>query len=285
MDKNLLESYSQNRKELQELRDKLNEINSKKEIWFKKKEGLKKEISAELQKIKEIKSQNDKDNLSIQELKKERDKYNAKVKKLIEDIKNINNEKQKALQKYKSKIDPFKIQERINELETKIETETSFKKEQKLMEEIKKLKKIYIEAEEIIKIREQEEQIEEEIKGAKKKADEFHKQITLQATGKSYSDFIILFKVISNLKKTQQEAFQKFIDLKNEYMKILKELKEKLNKNRELKEKIDQDKELKEKIEKEKEEKIIEEKEKELEKKLKTKKRITTEDLFSIKGE
>ena len=74
-------------KEISNLKNKLNEIDKEKELWFKKKEDLKLDISSLIKQIKDIKSIKDKSNIDIIELKKERDKYNDEVKLLINEIK------------------------------------------------------------------------------------------------------------------------------------------------------------------------------------------------------
>ena len=279
-----LENYKQIQSSINELKNKLHEINQQKEHWFKKKEDLKKEINELIKEIKEIKSEKDKKNLELHELKKQRNMYNDQVHDLIKRIKKLNKEKAKTLKKYNIKVDPANIQEKINKLEKKVEIEVNFEKEKKLMDEIRKLKKSYDESSELREIGEKAVNIDKEIKEARKKADEFHKKIQDITKDSTYDNFMELSKKITELKKVQEEAFQKFIDHKNDYSKLNQELKTKLDELMKVKDEINKDKELQRRIHEDKTRKILRENSREVEEKLKTKKKLTTEDLLKYQG-
>lgn len=279
-----LENYRKVQQDISELKEKLKGINEKKEHWFKRKEDLKKELNSLIAKIKEIKAEKDKKNLELQQLKEQRDKHNDEVHRLIKNIQGINKEKAKALKKYNIKLDPAKIHEKINELENKVEIETNFEKEKKLMEEIKKLKRSYEESSEVRKIAEKAQLVEKEIKESKKKADEFHKKIQEITKDTSYEVFMELSRKITALKKEQEDAFQKFIDHKNEYSNANHELKNKIDELQVLKLVFSKDKEAQKIQKEEKQNSIIKEKIKVVEEKLKSKKKLTTEDLIALQG-
>ena len=97
---NAIEEYKKVQSEINLLRDKLKDINQKKEHWFQKKESLKKDINEHITKIKELRSQKDQKKQELDQLKGERDKYNSLVKELISKIKNINEDKINAFKKY-----------------------------------------------------------------------------------------------------------------------------------------------------------------------------------------
>ncbi len=279
-----IEEYKKLQNEVSQLKSQLTDINQNKEHWFKHKEDLKKEIANLILKIKEIKNEKDKKNLELDELKKQRDFYNTEVKTLINTIKEVNEEKSDAFKKYNIRVDPKNIQYKINELEKKVEIETNFEKEKKLMIEIRKLKKTYGEVSELAKISEKESEISRNIRTARKKANEFHQKIIDITKNTSYDVFIILSKKINELKKIQEEAFQKFIEYKNEYSNINYQLNSRSEDLGVLRAVFSQNKEIK-KIEKhEKDRKIIAEKTKQVEHKLKTKRKITTEDLIILQG-
>ena len=79
-------------KEISTLKNDLNKINELKELWFKKKEDLKKYVWDLINQVKGVKSEKDSSNIKIQEFKKERDKSNARVKTLIAEIKKLNHD-------------------------------------------------------------------------------------------------------------------------------------------------------------------------------------------------
>ncbi len=279
-----IEEYKKVSNEVSNLRVQLREINEKKEYWFTRKENLKKDINNLIAKIKEIKSQNEIKKKEVQELKSQRDKYNSMVQELISQIKKINDEKAKAVKDYNIKLDPIKIQQKINELEKKVEIEANFEREKKLMEEIKKLKRVYYESSKIFEIANQANKVHKQIIDAKKKANEFHKQIQESAKDPFYNVFIELSKKITETKTLQEQAFQTFIDYKNKYAKHNVDLKKNIDTLEMLNRVLNKNKEVKKLKELEKNRKIINEKTKLVEEKIKNKKKLTTEDLLVLQG-
>ena len=259
---------------------KVSELSKQKEFWFNRKEDLKKELNELVKKIKNFKLERDKANVSIESLRSQRNAYSSKIKELIKQIKKLNKKKNKFLKRYDIKIDPARIQEKINELERRVEIEVDFKKEQKLMKQINDLKRSYGEAPELNEILEKSKKISKEITETKKKADEIHQKIIEYTKDKGYNAFIELSKKINEIRKMQEDAFQKFINFKNEY----------INANNELRKILEHIKNNKEKniIKKqEKEERIldiIKKKVEFVEQKLKQKKKLTTEDIIAYQG-
>ena len=264
------------KKEITELKTTLNKLNVQKEEWFMQKEGLKKELSNLISQIKKIKFSKDNDTKEIQTLKKSREKYNKEVRELITKYKDLNSKKIKFLKEKKLNFDPSKLSERIGELDYKIETEgLTFDQEKKVMLQIKQLRKQLEEAGDIQKVFEELKVLSEKINKTKEKAEAAHKKLQeqLKKDKTSYDDFLKLTKQINELKKKQEGAFNKFIDSKNKFSDINKQLKEKL--------KSAKDMNIEDQMKKHKEEtKILEEKTKEVEEKLKKKKKLTTEDLL-----
>lgn len=279
-----IDKYKSLSEEIHHIRERINKIDQNKEHWFKRKEDLKKEINIHIEKIKEIKAEKDRRNLELQELKKQRDKYNDEVKKLIKRIKELNEEKEEAFKKYNVKVDPKKIQEKINQLEKKVEIETNFEKEKKLMEEIKKLKKAYEESSEILKLGEKAELIDKEIKESRKKADEFHRRILEITKDTTYDVFIDLSKKINALKSEQEAAFQKFIDHKNDYATINYELRNRLEELKVLDKIFEKNKEIIKIKEEGKQRAFLLAKTRVIEEKIRNKEKLTTEDIIAMQG-
>ncbi len=279
-----IEEYKRTNTEVSTLKSQLKEINQKKEYWFIRKEDLKKDINNLITKIKEIRSHNDTKKSEIQELKAQRDKFNSIVQELISKIKNLNEGKAKVYKEYNVKTDPSRIQQKINELESKVEIETNFEKEKKLMEEIKKLKKVYDETSVVLKIADEANKLHKEIREARKKANEFHRQVQESARDSPYAIFTELSKKITETKTLQEQAFQTFIDYKNKYSKANEELKKRLDTLDMLNRVLNKNKEVKKIHETERNKKILKEKTRIVEEKLKNKKRLTTEDLLVMQG-
>ena len=265
--------------EIIELKKTLNTLNVEKEEWFTKKESLKKDVANLISQIKKIKFSKDKDNKETQKLKAIREKHNNEVKKLIAKFKKLNEEKLKIMKDKKITFDPAQLVKRIDELDYSVETEAlSFDKEKKIMTQIRQLKKQLEEASEVQGLFKELKVVSNQIKETKDKAEEAHKKLQeIKKDQNTYEEFMKLTKQINELKKKQEDAFSKFIDSKNKFSGINKQLKEKLKDAKDIN--------LKETIKVEnKQAKVLEQKTKEVEEKLKKKKKLTTEDLLVFQG-
>ncbi len=269
------------KKEISEIKSKLSNLNKQKENWFGKKEGIKKEINKFIRDIKDIKAEKDISRENIRFLKEQRDKYNSEVKNLIKKIKKLDKEKAYAFKKYKINVDPSQIQKRIEDIEKRVETEVRFENEKRLMKEINKLKKVYDEGSEIRSLIDDMNKTSNEITDSKKKADEFHKKIREYPQNKNdYGEFIELSKNVNELRKEEEETFQKFIDFKKQFLDVNNVLKSKINELNSLKQQLDKDvHEIKAKTEEIGRSRLIE-KTKNVLDKLRLRKKLTTEDLL-----
>ena len=128
---------------------------------------------------------------------------------------------------------------------------------------------------EITKIIDEHSKISREIEENKTKAEEFHNQLKEITKDIDYSQFKEKSKEIEELKKKQQEAFNKFVEFKARYSLINNKLKARL-------EHVSKVKEEKQKRKEDDINKKIEEAEKKVEEKLKTKKKLTTDDLIML---
>lgn len=274
-------------KEINSLKNNLNSINLEKEKWFKLKEDLKKSISDLIRKIKGVKVKKDKSNEEIHKFRKERDDRNKKVKELILKVKELNKQKKELYKKHGIKDDPVRIKNQIESLEMKIETEVlSFKKEQKLMDEIKRLKKGLQGTNVVAEISEKIKNVSKKIDEERKKANEAHSnlKVLLKKNKKEFKEFLRTSKEIEAIKKKQEAAFNKFIDYKKKFDQINQRLKDKLNSASNVKRVEGEKKKKHEFIKQEKEQRIIDEKVKVVEEKLKKTRKLTTEDLIALQG-
>src|SRR3989344_2246178 len=182
-------------KEIINLKSRLSKLGSEKELWFEKKEKLKKEISELIKGVKEIKKNKDGVDKEIKKFKKERDLVNKEVKKLILGVKNLNDEFKGG------KVNIIEIQKKIERLDMKIETEAlSLTNEKKVMEEIKKLKKILDENKVVLERDGRRKNLNKEIDEKKQKAEELHRKVQENAlkSQKYYEEFITFSKKIND---------------------------------------------------------------------------------------
>ena len=232
--KELLTNLNELNKEIYNLRDNLNKIDEEKEFWFDKKEKLRKEISRLVIDVKDIKHIKDDANVEIKKLKEQRENYNKKVRELIAKIKELNKSKIEFIKKNKVEVDPELVKREIDRLEFRIETEAlSMNKEKSLMKKIKDLKKVYEKNIELKNIIDEMNEVDKEIKYNKIKSDQVHKKIKelINKSDPGYAKFKEESTKINELRKEQQNAFDRFISLKNEFLKVQEGLQEKLKEN------------------------------------------------------
>jgi len=211
--KELLTNLNELNKEIYNLRDNLNKIDEEKEFWFDKKEKLRKEISRLVIDVKDIKHIKDDANV---------------------EIKKLNKSKIEFIKKNKVEVDPELVKREIDRLEFRIETEAlSMNKEKSLMKKIKDLKKVYEKNIELKNIIDEMNEVDKEIKYNKIKSDQVHKKIKelINKSDPGYAKFKEESTKINELRKEQQNAFDRFISLKNEFLKVQEGLQEKLKEN------------------------------------------------------
>jgi uncharacterized coiled-coil DUF342 family protein len=281
----LLEELKRTETDVLELRKKLNKINADKESLFKKREALGQQIK---DRIRELTGSKEKRNVlthEVKEKKKQRDLLNAQITTEVGLIKVMKDDYEK-LKKEKGVInDPSEILKQIDGIEFKIQTEPmSFDKEQKLMKNIKDLKKKYNEvkvlADKTKEIRDKSRIIDE----LKKKANALHKEVQQDAAqSQTYHEALIEeYKGIDEFRKEEQELREKFELYRNDFNQVNEELKKKLEALRSVKGKLEENKiEFQESV-KEFEKKSLAEKKKDIDEKMKTGMKLTTEDLLVL---
>jgi len=259
------------RKSIANLSSELKNIGSQKRTLLSDKRKLDKEISDLISTASENKVKKDKTDNEIRDLKKHRDIYNKKVKDFSSELKKEKVEK--VPKKTKDLPSPDSLKKQIAELEEKIETEAlAFNKEKKYMDQIRKLRMAYKEAQEIASKFKSTRDIKQKLVENKKLGDELHGKIQ-----KIADDSSELFK---KLKETSEIIAEK----KKKRNEISKKIKELNKKTKELSEKLEEALKKWAK-DKEKEKKVVNktvEKPIKIKDAFKDKKKLTTEDILKI---
>lgn len=269
------------------LREKLTQVGKEREEWFERKENLKRRIANLISQSKEIRDSRDKAAKDQEESYKKRDEINSKVKDLVNEYNKLYYERKKVLKEHNVKQDPDKLRRNIDYYETIIETEAiTFKKEKKLMDYIRGLKKALEETKVADEINSRMDKFSKQISEFKKQSNEFHKK-----GNESYykhrdkmREFNNLSKKITAFNKLQEKAFGNFVKLKEEYSSVSGQLKEKLKETSKETEKAKQAKKTIETKKKQDENQIIEAKMKQAEEKLKSGGKLTQDDLVAFQG-
>jgi|SRR3989338_197912 len=271
--------------DISELKKKVNSLNEEKEKLYREQTELRKRTREEVDSIKLLKSETDEYNTETTELRNKRDSENKRVRSLIEKIKELREKKKLILKKYDIK-DPERVHKKIEELESKIETEAlSPSQEKKLMKEINTLKKIFGKDSELERVMKEIKEVSKMLDESKAKGDECHNKLQEIRKKGGYKGFKKISKTITELRKNHKEVYDKFLKTKQQYHQSNKELKDKLKQVNDTRKK----ERVKKEKEKEKTDSLnvikLHELAKEVEAKLKKKQKITTDDLLAFQAQ
>jgi len=282
--KELFVNLDKLRNEINSINKDLNKKDDEKESWFRKKDDSSKNIRKKIAYIKESKQKRDSLTKKVKELKQKRDNLNEEIRKKISELIKLKNETRDLTKKSKIK-NPQGIKGEIDKIEVKLETEAMpFEKEKALSKKLKQFKKLLEEASIIINNIDKIKKFNSEIDAVKKNSNETHNEIQKLAaeSQKLHEALIKNSKEIDELKVNEEVAFKKFVDSKKNFSEINNKLEEKLGKMNDIRSKInkfqleeDEKRKLRESI-------IIKSKEQEIEEKIKTGKKLTTDDFLAF---
>jgi len=274
-------------KQVAVLRERLNQIGKEREEWFERKETLKKRVAKLISQTKSLRETRDKASKGMEEFTKKRNEVNIKVKDLIKEYNLLYYERKKILKQKNIKQDPEKIKRNIEYYETLLETEAyTFKKEKKLVEYVKGLKKTLEEANVAGDVSKKMEDFSKEIDEHKKKSNEYHKKSNdaYYVHRKARKDFNNFSKKITAFNKLQEKAFDMFVNLKEQCASLTQDLKVSTQVVLKVAKK---EKEVKQEVKKKKQDseaEQIKDKQKQTESKLRRGKKLTTEDIMAFQG-
>ena len=298
--KELFAALDKLKKEVNSSRNELNKIDDEKESWFEKKDELSDDIIEKIKDIKENKKKRDDFTNRVKKLKEKRNEFNQEIRKKISELvklkegmrnltkiqenRRFSGHKKCSAFLRESKVkDPYKIKGEIDGIEVKLETEAmSFEKEKELSKKLKLLKKLFHEASAIIDAIDKIKKLNSEIDSSKKSSQNVHNEIQKLAkeSQKLHEGIIKSSKEIDELKIKEEGAFKNFLNLKKDFNNINNKLKEKLSEMGVIREKINKFKLEEDEKRKLKEITLIKNKEQEIEEKVKTGKKLTTEDFL-----
>ena len=278
------------REEIKELKSKissdrtvLNSLKTEKEQAFAEKENLKTSLKELIEKVKSLRGVSE--DKSLSELKKERDQYNSKVKEIIEKIKELRKD---VVASGGKSVSIGKIKSDIDRLEESIEIEAfEYKQEQKVLDRIKKLKKVYEEHAKSSEVSNQIHELAVQLEQLKKHANESHAKFKekLDSGKDSLKDYRNTSREILKVKKQQEKAWELFIEKKNLFMKANNAMKEDLEKLHALEVKLNEEFVENKKVKEVKKKEALEERTRSVEEKLKRSGKITTDDLALLQDE
>ncbi len=284
--------------DVQELKVKVAAANKKKETAFRAKQDVGKSIGDKIGEISGSKHERNAITAEVRDLKRQRDALNAQIREKVAEIKKLTEENKDALAKATAAMStgrdrdrraasPGFLKKQIEEMEFKLETQPmGFDAEQKANKKLKEMKKQYAElkgsSEAFELIREKSREIDQ----LKREANKYHRQVQehAQQSQAKHENLLTESKEIDDLKKNEQEKYDEFLALKKEYTDLNNQLKEKVAEMQRIKDALSkQNVKVKEEA-KQEELKTLKERAHEAEEKVRTKKKLTTEDLLALQG-
>ncbi len=262
----------------------LNEIDLQKEAWYKKKEEYGQEIVKLIQEVKNSKNKRNQFTKKVKESKSHRQDFASVLKNKIDELKKLKSEL-KSTSDGKGKPDPFAIKKDIERLESKIETEVmSFDAEKKIMKEINRLKKDFDSSKETITVWKKVRSLSKELDQLRKESNDSHRLVQDHAKHSQvmHETMITNSKKIDDLKKKEEEAYQKFFEFKQKFNHVNDQLKEKLNELKLVNKQVDRVKTDSKKQKRKNENILLKDRESEINEKIKNKEKITTEDFLAL---
>lgn len=265
------------------IKKELNKLNKEKESWFAKRSDINKEISFLISGVKDSKGKRNEITEQVKEYKKERDNLNKEIAEKVAKLKEMKTTYVDAKSKLNIKDDPTTIKKQIEKLEYIMETEPmSFSHEQKLMKEQKTLKKQLVDLGAKLGEWETVSKLSKEINKLRKQSNKAHKEIQKHAADSQVKHEVVLekSKEIDELKVKEKEAYDKFKEYKDIFTTKNNELKALLKEADKLKSILeDNDVAIEEDKQRVKAQEV-KRKAKEVNEKIKTGKKLTTEDLL-----
>jgi len=264
------------------LRKDLNKADNDKELWHSKKETASIDIRKRIDSIKENREKRDALTEKVRELKEKRAKLNDDLRKRISELEELKKESANLMKK--SKItDPARIKTAIDAIESKLETEVmSFEKEKELSKKLKMLKKLLADASGLAGILDAVKKLNFEAGNAKKESNSVHKEIQdLAKESQALHESIISeSKNVDELKAKEEDAFSKFVEFKKIFSEKNRFLKEKLESMGKIRIEINKFQLEEDEKRRLQEAMLIKSKEQDLENKIKSGRKLTTEDFL-----
>lgn len=270
--------------EVKEWRMKLNGLDNRKEDLFRDKRKIGSDIYSRIKNSKENRNKRDSLTGVVKNTKMSKEEIEARINVLENEIKTLKDDRKKLLDKLGVE-DPIRLKKNIKGLEFKIETEgLTFEKEKEMMKVLSKMKKQYESSKSVGNMEKQIDIKFREIRELRQELDITKKivQHSAKESQKHHVEMIESSKEIDELRKKEAEIDEKIDSIKKEMHGITEELDKRNAKIDELRNLLhDSNVQLKEDVDKQNKE-ILRHKDEEVKEKLKTGKKLTTEDLLIL---
>jgi len=280
----LLTELNSVRSDVRDLRNKINNLDRKKEELYREKRKVSSDIHSRIKVAKDSKDKRNNLTEAVKTTKHSKEELEAKLKALEAEVSTLKEEKIKLLQKI-GVSDPMMLKKDIKKLEFKIETEgVTFEKEKELMKVLSKMKKQYDSTKVIFDIENKLSSKFRELRDLREMTDMTKKivQVSAKESQKHHVELIESSKEIDELKKREDTFESEAAKYKSEIFAANEELNGKMQRMDELRKVLGENNvKLREDVERSNHE-ILKQKDNAVQEKIKTGKKLTTEDLLIL---
>lgn len=287
-----MSNESTNEQDSGQLRDRLAQLNERKEAAFRRKQEIGALIADKIRQIGDYRKARNDLTRQVRELKKDRDVLNSQITAKIGEIKELRPEKpaapKPALTDARGRpVRARDLQRQIKALEEKIETvPMDFETEQKVMKSIKTMRKQLEQLDDSAGLTGELSEKSQEIDDLKKEANALHAKVTkLAKESQDYHEKMIgLSADIENLKKQEEEAYQDFLKHKQEYMQLSGEMREAQVEEKQERQAQREQERMSRKAKEAEDQKTLKQRAKEAQDKMLRGEKLTTEDLLALQS-
>jgi uncharacterized coiled-coil DUF342 family protein len=280
----LLTELNTVRSEVRDLRGKIINLDRKKEELYREKRKVSSDIHSRIRVAKDSKDKRNNLTEAVKSNKHSKEELEAKFKTLDEEISALKAEKHKILDKI-GVADPIMLRKEIKKLEFRIETEgLTFEKEKEAMKVLGKMKKQYDNSKGVNDIEQKLSTKFRELREIREIMDMTSKivQVSAKESQKHHVELIESSKEIDELKKKEDTFENEGSKFKSEISTLNEEMNVKLTRLDELRKVLGENNvKLKEDVERSNHE-ILKQKDDAVQEKIKTGKKLTTEDLLIL---
>ncbi len=278
-----------------ELKERISSLNDRKEQAFQNKQELSTKIGEKIRLVNEHKKARNDLTKQVRDLKEERDKLNTQISASIAQLKELQPEKreeplpipQLPYGPRGENIHPSELKRKIKAIEQKIETvPMSFDAEQKLMKQLKQMKKHVGNMETSAGKHSELITKSKEIDKLKKSANALHAKVTqLAKQSQEYHEKIItLSKEIEDLKAQEEKLQEDFLGAKKEYLEATGSMRESQAEQQAARNVMRDQREREKQQRLAEDKKTLQQRAKEAESKMVKGSKLTTEDLLALQS-
>lgn len=280
----LLSELEKVKSEIKELKNNMNSLDRKKEDLFRDKKRISSQIYSKIKNAQDYKEKRNSLTSIVKTTKLSKEELEKRYQELDSEIKKLKDEKKKIFEKI-GVDDPIQLKKNIKKLEFRIETEAiSFDKEKELMKVLSKMKKQLEKASEVNNI---DSALDERFKEFREIRDHLNMntkivQHSAKESQKHHLGLIESSKEIDELKAKESSFEQEISKYKANISVLNDDLTKKVDSLNAIKAKLNEHNvHFKEDVEKSQKE-ILKQKDVEVQEKIKSGKKLTTEDLLIL---